>query len=399
MINWALFVIVTLLFIFFVLFVRFKHFTSRSIKQELIVKRDDSNTYQGTYFTRYIPAKKHSLQVVDNESVSKKISRKINRKIGWDVDVKTFKLGLSALLVVIFMAGIVASLSVNSTQQPLSNRSNNNNILVTTDDSIIEHNVNNANDSIAKRHWKDKALHPVPVLETELSKLKSYGLVLVNNKTSSTEAFLNNLKQQSQQEWTDFAGTYKIKTATCTWERLVTCQQRYQGWVFVILPDFWQLAGLDKLLESGASVLLYDAPFQVASAYTTGEFALYGLAFEQLLVNKVKPQHQKEQLILIGERELHFGFDSGTILNIARRSAFYKATSTRPQALALPIKNRAGDVLMTRLYAASIGKGRLVWMDFIPHQEQLHVDGVMASLFGYLGRTEVLPRTMNVGKK
>jgi hypothetical protein len=321
-----------------------------------------------------VPETSRSLQAVERKSVSKKNH------------LNTLKFGISALFIFIFIVGIVVSLYMNGMQQSLGNEA-----------SFITSNAINLTQHDNK---KRKRFEQTATLTTALSGFKEYGLVLVANEALSTESMLNLLKQKSQQEWESFADHYDLKTVSCTWDNLAKCQQQYQGWVFVILPDFWQLAGLDSLLKSGVSILLYDGPFQVVSAYTTGSFSLYGLTFEQFS-NK-----GSSQFVLLGDNELSFGFKSGTILNIVRRSSFYKTTSTSPQALALNAKNDVGDVLMTRLYAKAIGKGRLVWMDFIPNSERHtveldkhHVESVVASLFKYLKNTDELTVPVKISKK
>jgi hypothetical protein len=150
-----------------------------------VSKQEKITQYEGTYFTRYVPEKKCSSQTV----VPKKIfSTEINKS----VDLTAFtglKLVVSGVLIFLFMLGIAVSLYMYTTS----------------------------------------GTHKSPSFDT-------YGLVLVGNNISSA-VVSNTLKQQSRQEWMAFADQHQLKTATCTWEQLVKCQQRYPKWMFVILTQ------------------------------------------------------------------------------------------------------------------------------------------------------------------
>jgi peptidoglycan/xylan/chitin deacetylase (PgdA/CDA1 family) len=141
------------------------------------------------------------------------------------------------------------------------------------------------------------------------------------------------------------------------------------------------------MFEQGLSVILYDAPKQVASLNKHSQYSLYGMQFRRFTDNSYS------KLALVGDQELSLGFDAGSIIDVNRLSRHYTVHSLYPQAVAIDSANRSGGTLLTRLYAQTVAKGRFVWMDFSPNTgdhahdlAQEKFEGVVASIFRYLSK-------------
>lgn len=323
----------------------------------------DSPKDEGMFFKRYVPPSQHQLELDRQESIERTHGK-----------LQRLKWGASGLLILVFVMGLVVSIFSNKNRV----------------DSIVNIDEKSLESFISKPVAEGvNQFESLPVLRDELASLESLGLVLVSNQDASMDDSLRNLRDDSQRVWEKFAHDKNVELVSCTWDQLRKCQKSHKNWIFVILPDFWQHKKIASLLKSGASILLYDAPLQVLSEYTTGEFSLYGLNFKRSL----SLGDINSKLALVGDRELSLGFNAGVVLDIKRNSSFYKVTSEYPQALAVDLENNEKGDLITRLYAKSVKKGRLVWMDFSPSHaegmlsvEQKSIDGVLASVFRYLGK-------------
>ncbi len=328
--------------------------------------RQQSNPVQagtGKYFQQYIPEeialKQQSLSVQQHQQKLSRIT--FQRKL------------VTALLVAIFTLGVGTGLYVN--RDKLAAR-------------IDLTEAEKANLVMTHHEWQK--LHPeqLPVLAQQLASLRQKGFVLLGDaiaEESSPQTSFSRQQRKASTTWQDFATAHHIQTTTCSWQDLPECQQVYQGWVFVVLPDFWQARKLDNLLQSGASVILYDAPFQVAKK---GHYALYDLSFQRQI------DHTASVLSLVADKELTLGFDAGSILDVQSASHNYAVTSNQPQAIAIDPSRVAGGTVRTRLYAQALNRGRLVWMDFSPnvedHTAELEPERfnpLIASIFRYLNKT------------
>ncbi|MEE9352491.1 MAG: polysaccharide deacetylase family protein, partial [Thiotrichaceae bacterium] len=319
---------------------------------------------EGKYFSRYVTEKEQAAHV----------KRQAKDQTKKNTSIQRHKKIITGAVVAVFILGTVTSLYMN--RDSLQTK-------VTLSDEELK--------KIPSTRHQFENIYPesIPSLKAEIQKIKPRGLVLVGSSESTGDNSLDVLKIQAKNKWEAFGNTHQLMTIGCDWADLPSCEVQFKGWMFVLLPDYWQLEKIDQLLTSGASVLIYDAPFQVANANQKDTFSLYDLNFKSGM------DKSNNVLALVGDRELSLGFDAGTIIDVQSDSHFYNASSTRPQALAIDSSHIAGSDILTRLYAKAVGKGRLVWMDFSPNLQDhdtatvdtKYFNGVVASIFRYLNKT------------
>jgi hypothetical protein len=233
-------------------------------------------------------------------------------------------------------------------------------------------------------------------LNSQLNPIRTYGLVLLGNHNSTGNPRLDKIQSDAKKIWQQFADEQVLTTVSCDINQLLDCLIVNEGAVFVLLPDFWQVDMIENMLASGASVLAYDVPFQVAQAVNSvtnhkenensdQNFTIYDLSFS--------PANEKSRsaFVLMENKELNTGFYPNTVLDIESYNHFYKATSSRSQTLAAVSEVITNNHSVTRLYAKKVGTGRLVWMDFSPNSSDhsatidgKYFEGVLASVFKYL---------------
>ena len=324
---------------------------------------NESNLGEGKYFKRYVSKQDQAVHQARQAKIIEQKKKSIQR-------IKRLATG-----------GFIASLLVGTGITLYVNRDN-----LATDITLTDEEISRLDST--HHHWKNIYPEHIPSLTQQLEKIKGNGLVLLSNKKTTGNLAYDRIKANARMVWEQFAEEHDITSVDCDWSQLQACLSYNQGAIFVLLPDFWQANTIQKMLASGASVLAYDAPLQVADPQKDNHFSIFDLTFS--------PASDKSHSVfaLVGDKELSLGFDAGTIVDIESYSHFYKATSSRPQALAIDSSHIAGgNDLQTRLYAKAMGDGRLVWLDFSPNQTDHtdginteYFDGVLASVFRYLNK-------------
>lgn len=318
---------------------------------------------EGRYFTRHLPEKVQSVHKQHQETTVQRKQKSLQR-LKWVI--------ISAFLALIFLVTLT-SLYVNRDSLYAK-------VELTDEDKaqIIQ----------TKHQWTKIYPETIPALSEQLDKLKKRGLVLLSHEKSTNNPTFDRLRKRASETWMTFGKQNKLAVMRCDWKKLKRCRQQFQGWVFVVLPDYWPRKGLDQLLSQGESVLLYDAPLQVVTKDPTNPFSLYGMDFTPAI------DKSHNVLTLVGDQELTLGFDAGTIVDIESQSDFYRVTSDKPQALAIDSGHIAGATIQTRMVAKTVGKGRFVWLDFSPNQQDHdrarinthYFNGVLAAVFRYLNK-------------
>ena len=332
----------------------------------------ESKLGEGKYFTRFVSEQDQALHQAEQATVLEKNRAGLRR-------IKKTVIGVFSVSLVM---GTAVSLYVNRDG-------------LATDTTLSAEEINNL--VTTRHHWQNLYQENIPNLANQLNQFKSHGLVLLGAKALETKskksedpisAELVNIQASAESVWLQFAEERNMKTALCDWDQLTECLVDNEGAIFVLLPDYWQEDNIKQMLSFGASVLAYDAPLQVANTQTDNYFSIYDLKFSPAM------DKSDSAFVLAGDKELSLGFDAGTILDISSTSHFYKATSSRPQGLAIDSDHAAGgSSFKTRLYAHAAGEGRLVWMDFSPNKvdhatsvNTKYFEGVLGSIFRYLNK-------------
>lgn len=316
---------------------------------------------EGKYFKRFVDDKEKAMHRA-TQAIALEKKRSSLRRIKW---------GMTAAFVSVLAIGTVTSLYVNRDALVAK---------VTLEDEDLQ--------LIKTTHHQWNKFYPenIPDLQQQLGKMKIRGIVLLSSLDTTGNSHLDAIKENTRLTWQRFGDTHHIATMPCEWNELSDCLQQFRGWLFVLLPDHWNQLTIDRMLKSGESVLLYDAPFQVVDKRNARTFSLYDLKFQPAL-NK-----SHNVLALAGDRELTLGFDAGTVIGVESYSNSYTATSLDPQALAIDSAHVAGAEIKTRMYAKAVGQGRLVWMDFSPNLDEHdqanpeYFNGLLASVFRYLNK-------------
>ncbi len=319
---------------------------------------------KGKYFQQYIPEELKTRKNLQSRQKHKKKMRSVRR----------LRQLTTALVIAILTLGSGALLYFNRDNLAAK-------IELTAEDKAR---------LVTTRHeWTRVYPEKLPVLEQQLHSVRQRGLILLGDQ-SYPDSTLRSRQESARQTWHYFARQHQIETVSCTWEAVPECQKSHPGWIFVVLPDYWQRQRLDYLLYAGASMILYDVPFQLqqqTSGRSPSHYSLYGMHFQRFIDNSYS------KLALVGDRELSLGFDAGRILDVGRVSRHYRVHSLKPQAISIDSNQSAGGEIKTRLYAKAVHSGRLVWLDFSPNPEEHSYDlddkafnSMIASLFRYLNK-------------
>lgn len=317
----------------------------------------------GKYFKRYVDEREKAIYKA-NQNIA------LERK---QSSLRRIKLGMMSAFIAVAVLGTAASLYMN--RDTLVSR-------VTLDDLELNEIQN------VEHQWTRVYPEQLLDLKQQLEKMKTRGIILVQNSAEDSSKQLESLKKDSFYSWKRFAENHRIAALSCEWNELSSCQQQFRDWLFVVMPDRWDPRQINWMVKTGMSVLLYDAPFQVVDKSNPQPFSIYDLTFEPTL------DQSDSVLALAGDKELTLGFDAGTILEVRSNSPAYLVHSDKPQALAIDSNHIAGAEQKTRLYAHSKGKGRLVWMDFSPNLDvhgnsglnPTHFEALLASIFRYLNK-------------
>ncbi len=228
----------------------------------------------------------------------------------------------------------------------------------------------------------------LPDLSAVLKEINVRGFILpYGNRDSNWLPNGINLREMAYWHWRHFAQKYNFEFRHCQWESLSECRNDHQGWIILVLPGYWDFQALDTMLEKGANIIAYGPPVQVYVGAKDTTRLWQGMTFKSVL------KREGGAIILRGDQLLTLGFDAGLIIEAYSPFVNFHVTSQEPQALSIGNLYEPGGEHETRLFAKTVGPGRLVWLDFPPdpadHDPGVnvrHLNSLMASVFRYLSR-------------
>jgi len=195
-----------------------------------------------------------------------------------------------------------------------------------------------------------------------------------------------NLRKMALDDWDSYNQEIHFSLVECHWTAFRQCRSENPSAIVLLLPGDWDEKAIDHALKDGASILAYGAPARLFNGHSDS-LIWHGLTFKRVIKKDGGP------LILLGDQLLTLGFDAGLILATDSDFRHFQATSPDPQAISIGDNYDAGGVHATRLYAKTVGAGRLVWMDFLPAVDDnspkinvTHLQAVMAAVFRYLSK-------------
>ena len=239
-----------------------------------------------------------------------------------------------------------------------------------------------------QHHWQRMVDYNLPKLPAVLSDLKHRTFIIPYSETDNNWMVDGvNIRKYAFAHWLKFADRHHFSIKQCEWKDLATCQHHKNGQIILLIPGYWDFDALDSALKNGANIIAYGPPAQLYKAEEDTVIKWHQLNFQRIL------KKEAGSIILRGDQLLTLGFDAGLILNAYSPFEGFKATSESAQAISIGDTYRPGGDKETRLYAQTVGPGRLVWMDFAPDPvdnppelKVTHLDAVMASIFRYLSR-------------
>ena len=239
-----------------------------------------------------------------------------------------------------------------------------------------------------QHHWQRMVDKQLPSLPAILSQVKNKIFIIPFSEHDADWLVDGvNMRKYAFAHWVNFAQNQHFSIVQCEWKKLVTCQARHRHPFILVLPGYWDFAALDAALAHGANAIAYGPPAQLYKGNEDTTIAWHGLDFQKIL------KKEAGSIILRGDQLLTLGFDAGLILNAYSPFEGFKATTDSAQAISIGDTYRPGGVKETRLYAQTVGPGRLVWLDFAPdpinNPPELnitHLNALMAAIFRYLSR-------------
>lgn len=236
-------------------------------------------------------------------------------------------------------------------------------------------------------HWQTTINPTLPKLNAVLQSMRMNNLVVPYRKNDQKRLVHGvNLWQYSLQQWQHFADRHKLKVRTCLWNNLLTCNIRNHD-VILTLPGRWDFDILNKALAGGARVIAYGPPTQLFDKNTPTSIYWQGLVFERVA------EKTRGGIVLRGDQLLTLGFDAGLSLELNSPFNGYQTFSRNPQAVTVDNFYKNDGYFETRLYAKTIGLGRLVWMEHPPDPADNppsvnidHLNAITASVFRFLSK-------------
>lgn len=235
--------------------------------------------------------------------------------------------------------------------------------------------------------WQRLIDKQIPSLATILGTMQKREFILPYSSKDDTWLVDGvSLPLESKSMWENFSNEHDFSIRECSWTKLKECLSENRSSILLLLPGYWHFAAIDDSLKDGASVLAFGPPAQV---FTSTEKTLdwHGLRFHHVF------KKEGGALVLLGDRLLTLGFDAGLILSANSPFMHAQAFAESPQAISIGDTYIAGGKHETRIYAKTVGAGRLVWMDFPPSPEDNgpsinvnHLNAVMAAIFRYLNK-------------
>jgi len=230
--------------------------------------------------------------------------------------------------------------------------------------------------------WSIESEYGLPSMSSQLEMLRKRGAALVISNDDMNQVINGKrIALMAENYWENFFARWKVPYRVCDWSGLSACMESRIG---IILPGQWQLRQIEQSLNDGSSLILYGPPSSVLTQHKTLKWE--GLSFEPF-INQSEPRY----LALRGDQVLTLGLDAGLILIADHAFKGYRVFSDLPQAVGINTDKSMGDIMDTRLYAKRVGKGRLVWMDYAPDQNDepaeinvRNLEAVNATVFRYL---------------
>lgn len=346
----SLFFLIVTTLIFYI-----KHWSSRRLSTV------NSSSIEGEYFKRYIP---ENLRVEYD-----RIKSSGGKRTGI---LRRFFAKLATLVVLMAAIGI----SLFSFQQNIDT------LLIPIDLSPEE--IKNLD--YTQHQWRREIDNRLPQLEQLLSRLPSRGFIVPYSENDKNWLFNGkNIRNAAYQQWVNFAEKHHFETIGCRWDLLQQCLNNHKSWIILVLPGFWDLASMDYALKRGANVIAYGPPAQIDSQQS-------GLEWQGIKFTKVVSE-ESGSIILRGDQLLTLNFDAGLILDASSSFKGFQAYADNSQAVTFDASYQLEKTKGTRLYAKTIGQGRLVWLDFAPdavdHSLDInvtHLNAIIASIFRYFSR-------------
>ena len=240
--------------------------------------------------------------------------------------------------------------------------------------------------NFTQHQWRREIDNKLPRLSEMLARFPDRGFILPYDESDKSWLFNGqNIRTAANDHWSNFNKSHKFKTITCRWDRLEGCQKEYKNWIVLVLPGLWNLKALDSALKRGANVIAYGPPAQIDKNPN-------GLDWQGIKFLKLDSKESGE-IILRGDQLLTLDFDAGLILDTFSAFKGFEAYAEDAQAVTFDATYEVENTKGTRLYAKTVGQGRLVWMDFAPDAVDhnvdinvIHLDAIMASIFRYFSR-------------
>jgi len=334
----------------------FKHWSNRRLSST------DSSLIEGEYFKHYIPEKLRDEYDRKKNAKHRHYAGKIRSYIAKFVSLTT----------------LVAAIGV-STYSLLRNSGT---LLQPIDLSSKE--ISSLD--YTQHQWYRDIDYKLPQLSNILSNYSDKGFILPYDQNDDNWLFNGkNIREIANQQWLNFSQRNNFKTITCQWDRLFGCQKAYKNWIVLVLPGLWDLGALDSALMRGANVIVYGPPAQIDKNPA-------GLDWQDIKFRKIDTKESGE-IILRGDQLLTLNFDAGLILDTFSAFTGFQVYSENAQAVTFDATYETEKNKGTRLFAKSVGQGRLVWLDFAPdavdHSLDInvtHLNAIVASIFRYFSR-------------
>ena len=237
-----------------------------------------------------------------------------------------------------------------------------------------------------QHQWNRHIDFKLPRLSTILPHFSDRGFIIpFDDKDKSWLFNGQNIRKLANEQWNNFAQSQQFKMLSCSWAQLSSCRKKHPEWIVLVLPGFWNLNTLDEALGQGANVITYGPPAQISMS--PNKIAWQGIQFSK------EGTRDNGEIILRGDQLLTLDFDAGLVIDAFSAFGGYQVFADNPQAVNFNATYEVEVTKGTRLYAKSVGQGRLVWLDFPPDPidnslevNVTHLNALVASIFRYFSR-------------
>jgi len=243
-----------------------------------------------------------------------------------------------------------------------------------------------ANLDYSQHQWNREIDNRLPQLNDVLTRFSNSGFIVPYSENDKNWLFNGqNIRKVAYEQWINFGQKHHFEMIGCRWELLQNCQNNHKNWIILVLPGYWDLTSMNFVLKRGANVIAYGPPAQIDIKDTVVEWQ--GIKFAKAV------SKESGAIIVRGDQLLTLNFDAGIILDASLAFKGYHAYADKSQAVTYDASYELEKTKGTRLYAKTIGKGRLAWLDFAPdavdHSKDInvtHLNAIIASIFRYFSR-------------